>query len=170
MASGTITSWQIVGETGKQWQTLFLGAAKSLQMVTAAMKLKYIYSLEEKYDQTWQHIQKQRHYFANKSSSSQGYGFSCGHVWMWELDYKASWALKNRCFWTVLLEKTLESHLNSKVIQPVHPIGNQFWIFIGKTDVEPGTPILWPPDAKNWRLWKDPNAGKDWRQEEKGTT
>ena len=170
MASGTITSWQIVGETGKQWQTLFWGAAKSLQMVTAAMKLKYIYSLEEKYDQTWQHIQKQRLYFANKGLSSQKYSFSSSHVWMWELDYKASWALKNRCFWTVLLEKTLESHLNSKVIQPVHPIGNQFWIFIGKTDVEPGTPILWPPDAKNWRLWKDPNAGKDWRQEEKGTT
>ena len=89
---------------------------------------------------------------------------------MWELDYKESWAQKNWCFWTVVLEKTLESPLDSKEIQPVHPKGNQSWVFIGRTDVEAETPILWPPDAKNWLIWKDPDAGKDWGQEEKGTT
>ena len=87
---------------------------------------------------------------------------------MWELDYKKSWAMKNWCFWTVALEKTLESPLDSKEIQPVHPKRNQSWIFIGMTDAE--TPILWPPDVKNWLIWKDPDAGEDWRQEEKGTT
>ena len=96
--------------------------------------------------------------------------FCSGHVWMWELDYKESWVPKNCCFWTVVLEKTLESPLDCKEIQPVHPKGNQFWIFIGRTDVEAETPILWPPDAKNWLIWKDPDAGKDWRREAKGTT
>ena len=100
--------------------------------------------------------------------SSQGYDFSSGHVWMWELDYKESWALKNWFFWTVVLEKTLESPLDCKEIQPVHPKGNQSWIFIGRTDAEAETPILWPPDVKNWLIWKDPDAGKDWGQEEKG--
>ena len=84
------------------------------------------------------------------------YGFSSGHVRMWELDYKESWAPKNWCFWTVVLEKTLESPLDCKEIQPVHPKGNQFWVFIGKTDVEAEIPILWPPDAKNWLIWKRP--------------
>ena len=94
--------------------------------------------------------------------------FFCSHVWMWELDHKESWAVKNWCFWTVVLEKTLESPLDCKEIQPVNPKGNQSWIFIGRTDAE--APILWPPDVKNWLLGKDPDAGKDWRQEEKGTT
>ena len=115
-------------------------------------------------------ILKSRDYFANKGPSSQGYGFSSSHVWMWELDYKESWAPKNWCFWTVVLEKILESPLDSKDIQPGHPKGNQSWIFIGRTDVEAETPILWPPDVKNWLIWKDPDAGKDWRQEEKGVT
>ena len=106
--------------------------------------------------------------FANKGPSSQGCGFSSSHVWMWELDYKESWVPKNWCFWTVVLEKTLESPLDCKEIQPVHPKVNQSWIFIGRTDVEAETPILWPPDAKNWVIWKDSYAGKDWRQEEKG--
>ena len=87
---------------------------------------------------------------------------------MWELDYKESWALKNWCFWTVVLEKTLESPLDCKEIQPVHPKGNQSWIFIGRTDPEAGTPVLWPLDGKNWLIWKDPDAGKDWRQEGEG--
>ena len=100
--------------------------------------------------------------------SSQGYGFSSSHVWMWELDYKESWVPKNWCFWTVVLEKTLESPLDSKEIQPVHPKGDQSWVFIGRTDVEAETPILGLPDVKNWLIWKDPDAGKDWRQE-KGT-
>ena len=157
---------------GKQWkqcQTLFFWAPKSLQMVIAAMKLKDAYSLES-YDQSRQHIQKQRHYFVNKSPSRQGYGFSSGHIWMWNLYYKESWALKNWCFWTVVLEKSLESLLDCKEIQPVHPKGDQSWEFIGRTDVEAETPIFWPPDAKSWLIGKDPDAGKDWRQEEKRTT
>ena len=107
--------------------------------------------------------------FANKGPSSQGYGFSSDHVWMWELDYKESWAPKNWCFWIVVLEKTLESLLDCKEIQPVHPKGDQPWVFIGRIDVEAEIPVLWPPDAKRWLIWKDPDAGKDWRQE-KGTT
>ena len=122
------------------------------------------------YDQPRQHIKKQRHYFVNKGPSSQSHGFSSSHVWMWKLDYKESWALKNWWFSTVVLEKTLESSLDCKEIQPVHPKGNLSWIFIGRTDVEAETPILWPPDAKIWLIWKDPDAGKDWRQEEKGMT
>ena len=101
---------------------------------------------------------------------SGGCGFSSGHVWMWELDYKESWAPKNWCFWTVLLEKTLESPLDCKEIPPVHPKGDESWVFIGRTDVEAETPILWLPDAKSWLTGKDPDAGRDWRQEEKGTT
>jgi len=97
------------------------------------------------------------------------YGISSGHVWMWELDYEESWAPKNWCFWTVVLQKTLESPLDCKEIQPVHPKGDQSWVFIGRTDVEAETPILWPPDVKNWLIWKDPDAGKDWGQE-KGMT
>ena len=115
-------------------------------------------------------VLKSRHYFANKGLSSQGYGFSSGHVWMWELDCEESWALKNWCIWTVMLEKTLESPLDCKEIQPVHPKGDQSWLFSGRTQVEADTPIFWPPDAKNWLIWKDPDAGKDWWPEEKGTT
>ena len=101
------------------------------------------------------------------------YGFSSSQAWMWELDHKESWVSsiqKNWCFWTVVLEKMLESPLDCKEIQPVHPKGNQSWIFIGRTDAKAETPILWPPDAKNWLTGKGPDAGKDWRQEEKGTT
>ena len=112
----------------------------------------------------------QRQHFANKGQSSQGYGFSSGHVWMWELDYKESWVPKNLCFWIVVLEKTLESPLDFKEIKPVNPKGNRSWIFIGRTDAEAETLILWPPDVKSWLIWKDPDAGKDWGQEEKGVT
>ena len=115
-------------------------------------------------------IKNQRHYFANKGPSSQGYGFSSGHVWMWELDYKESWVQKNWCFWTVVLEKTLESPLDCEEIQPVHPKGDQSWVFTGRTDAEAETPILWPRDVKSRLIGKDPDAGKDWGQEEKGTT
>ena len=101
---------------------------------------------------------------------SQNYGFSSSHVWMWQLDHKENWALKNWCFWTVVLEKTLESSLDCKEIKPVHPKGNQSWIFTGKTDAEAEAPILWIPDVKNWLVGKDPDAGKDWGQEEKGMT
>ena len=128
---------------------------------------------KKSYDQSTQHIKKQRHYFANKDPSSQSYGFSSSHVWTWELDYKESWegwVPKNWCFWTVVLEKTPESPLDCKEIKPVNPKGNQSCIFIGRTDAEAETQILWPPDAQNWLIGKDPDAGKNWRQEEKGMT
>ena len=207
-----------MGKQWKQWQTLFSWTPKSLQMVTAARKLKDAHSLEGKLwpaqwkwkcklpsrvqlcdprtiqsmafsrpgywsgslsllqgifptqgsnpglphcwrilcqlsyqgspDQLRQHIKKQRHYFANKGLSSQSYGFSSGHVWMWEFDHRESWVPKNQCFWTVMLEKTLESPLDCN-IKPVNPKGNQSWIFIERTDVEAEVPILWLPDAKN---------------------
>ena len=138
-------------------------------MVIAAMKLKDAYSLKGSYDQPRQHIKKQRHYFANKGPSSQGCSFSSSHVWMWELDYKESWVPKNWCFWTVVMEKTLESPLDCKEIQPVHPEGDQSWVFTGRSDVEAETPILWPPHAESWLIWKDPDVEKDWRRE-KGMT
>ena len=159
-----------MGKQWKQWDTLLFWASKSLQMVTAAMKLRYLLLGRKSYDQPRQRIKKQRHCFANKGPSSQSYGFSSSHVWMWELDYKESWALKNLCFWTVVLENTLESPLDYKKIKPVHLKGNQSWIFIGRTGAEAETPILCPPDVKNRLIGKDPDAGKDWRWEEKGMT
>ena len=114
-------------------------------------------------------ILKSRDYFSSKGRSSQSYGFSSSHVWMWELDDKESWAPKNWCFWTVVLEKILESSLDCKEIQPVHS-KDQPWVFFGRNDAKAETPVLWSPDAKNWLIWKDPDAQKDWRQEEKETT
>ena len=134
------------------------------------MKLKDACSLEEKLWQPRWHIKKQRHYFADKGLYSQSYGFSSGHVWMWELDCDETWAPKKWCFWTMMLEKTLESLLDCKDIKPVNPKGNQSSIFIGRTDVQAETPIFWPPDVKNWLIWKDPDTGEDWRREEKGKT
>ena len=151
----------------KQWLTLFFWTSKSLWMVIAAMKLKGTFSLKEGYDQPRRHIKKQRHYFANKDTSSQGYGFSSGRVWMWELDCEDRWASKNWCYWTAVLEKTLESPLDWKDIQQVHP-KDQSWVFIRRTNAEAETLILWPPYAKSWLIWKDPYAGKDWGQEEQG--
>ena len=110
-------------------------------------------------------ILKSRHYFANKVLSSQSYGFSSSHVWLWMLDHKESWVQKNWCFWTVVLEKTLESPLDCKEIQTVHLKGDQSWVFTGRTDAEVETPILWPPDSKSWLIRKDPDAGKDWKGE-----
>ena len=159
----------IDGETVETVSDFIFWAPKSLQMVIAAMKLKDT-PWKESCDQHRQHIKKQKHYFANKGPPSQSYGFSSSHVWMWELNHKESWVLKNWCFWTVVLEKTLESPLYSKEFQPVHPKENQSRIFIKRTDAEAETPILWPPDVKNWLLWKDPEAGKNWRQEEKRMT
>ena len=124
---------------------------------------------KKSYDQLRQDIKNQRCYFVHNGPSSQSYGFSSSHVWMWELDYKVSFVLKKWCFWTVVLEKTLWSPLDGKEIQLVHLKENQSWIFIGRTDVEAETPTLWPPHAKNWLIWKDLDAGKDWRWEEKGT-
>ena len=139
--------------------------SKILQMVSEVAPRK------KSYDKLRPHIKKQNRYFTDKGPSSQGYGFSSGHVWMWELDHKESWAPKNWHFWTMVLEKTLESPLDCKEIQPVHPKGTQFWIFIGRSDTEvEASVILCPPDTKNWLIGKDPDAGKDWRWEEKGIT
>ena len=117
-----------------------------------------------------QHMKKQRHYCLNKDPCSQGYGVSSSHGCVWELDCKKSWAPKNWCFWSVVLEKTVESPLDCKEIQPVHPKGDHPWVFIGRTDFEAEIPVLWAPDAKNWLIWKDPDAGEDWGKEEKGMT
>ena len=155
IASGPITSWQIDGETVKTVTDFILGVSKITADGDCSHEIKRRLLLGRKehrkviYDQPIQHIKKQRHYFANKDSSSQSYGFSSSHVWMWEVDYKESWAPKNWCFWTVVLVKTLETPLHCKEIQSVHPKGYQFWIFIGRTDAEAETPILWPPDEKN---------------------
>ena len=157
------------GNNGNSDRLYFGGAPKSLQIVTAAMKLKDT-PCKKSYDQPRQHIKKQRHYFANKHPSCQSYGFSSSHVWMWESDHKESWAPKNWCFWTVVLEKTLESLLDCKEIQSVYPKGDQSWIVFERTDAEAETAIFWPLDAKSWLIWKDPDAGKNWGQEENGTT
>ena len=122
---------------------------------------------KKSYDKLRQHMKKQKHHFADKGPHSQSYSFFSSHVWMWELDNKEGWALKNWCFW-IVLEKTLKSPLDSKEIKPVNPKGNQSWIFIGRTDAEAESPLLWPPDTKSQLIGKDPDAGKDWGQEEKG--
>ena len=173
MASGPITSWEIDGETVSDF--IFLGSkitrdGDCSHEIKTYLRLLMLTPWKKSFHQPRQHIKKERHCFANKGPSSQGYGFSRSHVWMWELEYKESWAPKNWCFWTVVLEKTLESPLDCKEIQPVNPKGNQSLIFIGRTDAEAETPVLWLPDEKNWPIGKDPDAGKDWRRKEKGTT
>ena len=154
------------GNNGNSVRFYFLGLQNHWRWWLQPWNLKTLTPWKESYDQPRQHIEKQRHYFVNKGPSSQG--FSSSYVWMWELDYKESWTLKNWCFWTIVLGKTLESPLDCKEIQPVHPKGDQFWVFTGRTDAEVETPILWPPDARSWLIWKDVDAGKDWRQKEKG--
>ena len=170
MASSLITSWQIDGETVETVTDFILGGSKITADGDCSHEIKRHLLLGRKVVTNLDSILKSRniHYFANKCPSSQGYGFSSSDVWMWELDHKESWVLKNWCFWTVVLEKTLESPLDCKEIQPVHPKGDQSRVFIGRTNVQGGSSILWPPDAKNWLIWKDPD-GKDRRQEEKGT-
>ena len=125
---------------------------------------------KKSYDKPRQRIKKQRHHFAEKSLYSQSYDFSSSHVQVRELDHEEVWVPKNWCFEIVVLEKTLESPMDSKEIKSVDPKGNQLWIFIGRADAEAEASVLWPPDAKNWLTGKDPDAGKDWRQEMKGTT
>ena len=164
MASAPTTSWW--GNNGNS-DTLFSWDPKSLQMVTAAMKINTLAPWKKSYDKPRQHIKKQRHQFPNKGPCSQSYGFSSSHVWMWELNHKEGWAQKNWCFQIMVLGKTLESPLDSKEIKLVNPKGNKPWIFTRRTDAE--APPLWPSDAKSW-LIEDPDAGKDWRQEEKGMT
>ena len=167
MASGSITSWQIDGETVETVTYFIFLGSKITADGDHSHEIKRCLLLGRKAMTNLDSILESRD-FANKGPYSQSYGFSSGHVWMWELDHKESWVLKNWCFWTVVLEKTLESPLDCKAIQPVHPKGNRSWMFIGRTDAE--APTLWPPDVKNWLIGKDSFAGKDWRQEEKGMT
>ena len=170
MASGPITSWQIDGETVETVSDFILGGSKITADGDCSHEIKMLAPWKKNHNQPRQDIKKQRPYFDNKGPSSQGYCFSSGHVWKWELDCEESWAPKNWCFWTVVLEKTLESPLDCKEIQPAPPKGDQSWMSIGRTDVEAETPILWTPDVKSWLIWKDPDVGKDRRQEEKGMT
>ena len=153
MASGPITSWEVDGETVETVSGLFFMGSKIIADGDCSHAIK-----------------RQKHYLANKGPSGQGYGFSSGHVWMWELDCEESWVPKNWWFWTMVLEKTLKSPLDCKEIQPVHPKGSQSWVFIGRTDARAETPMLWPRDVKSWLVWKDPDAGNYWGQEKKGMT
>ena len=171
MASGPITSWQIDGETVETVADINFWGSKIIADGDCSHEIKRRLLLGRKVMTNLDSTFKSKDItFANKGLSSQGCGFSSGHVWMWELDYKESWAPKNWCFQTMVLEKTLESPLDCKKSQPVHPKGNQFWIFIGRTDVEAETLVLWPPDVKSWLIGKDPDAGRDWGQEDKGMT
>ena len=155
MASGPITSWEIDGESVETVSDLiFLGSKITADGDCSHAIKRHLLLGRQVSDQPRQHIQKQRYYFANKGPFSQGYGFSSGHLWMWELDCEESWAPKNWCFWTVVLEKTFESPLDCKEIQPVHPKGDQSWVFIGRTDAEAETPNLWPPHMKSWLTGK----------------
>ena len=159
MASSLITSWQIDGGTVKTMANFIFLGSKITADGDCSHEIKRRLLLERKVMTNLDSIFKSL-CFVNKGSSSQGYGFSSSHVWMWELDHKESWEQKNWCFWTVVLDKTLESPLDCKEIKTVHPKGNQSWVSIGRTDVEAETPIFWPPDAKSWLIWKDPDVGK----------
>ena len=153
---------QIDGETMETMRDfIFLGSKITADGDCSHQIKKTIAPWKKSYDQPRQHIKKQRHYFAHKGLSNQSYVFSSSYVWMLELDHKEGWVPKNCCFWTVVLEKTLESPFDCREIQPVHPNGNQSWIFIGRTDAEAETPVLWPPDVKNWLIGKAPDAGQD---------
>ena len=170
MASGPITSWQIDGETMETERLYFLGS-KITADGDCSREIKRHLLLGRKIMTNLDRTLKSRDItLPTKVCLVKAIFFSSSHVWMWELDHKESRVLKNWCFWTVVLEKTLESLLDCKEIQPVHPKGDQSWVFIGRTDAKTETPILWPPDAKNGLIWKDSDAGKDWRREEKGMT
>ena len=169
IASSPITSWQIVGETMETVRGFIFLGSKITADGDCSHDIQRHFLLEIKAMTKQDSILKSRD-ITDKSPSSQSYGFSSSHVWMWELDHKESWVLKNWCFWNVVLGKTLESPVDCKEIKPVNPKGDQSWIFIGRTDGEAETPILWSPNAKNWLTGKDPNAEKDWRKEENGMT
>ena len=165
MASGPITSWQIDGETMETVTDFIFLGSKITADGDCSHEIKTFAPWKKSNDQPRRHIKKQRHYFANKSPSSQSYSFSSSYLVRWELDHKEGWMPKNWCFWIVVLEKTLESALDCKEIQPVNPKRNQSWIFIGRTDAEVEAPTLWPPDVKIWLIRKDPDAGKDWKED-----
>ena len=163
MASGPITSWQIDGETVETVADFIFLGSKITADGDCSHEVKRRLLLGRKVMTNLDSILKSRDItLSTKVHLVKAMIFSSGHVWMWELDCEESWVPKNWCFWTVVLEKTLESPLDCKKIQPVHPKGNQSWVFIGRTDAEAETPILWPPDAKGWLIWKAPDAGKDW--------
>ena len=171
MASCPIASWEIDGETVEIVSDFIFLGSKIIADGDCSHEIKRHLFLGRKVMTNLDSILS--HYFANKGPSSQGYGFSSGHVWMWELDCEESWAPKNWCFWTVVLKKTLdtlESLLDCKAMQLVHPEGDQSSVFFGRTDAEAETPILWPSHAKSWLIGKDPDAGRNWGQEEKGMT
>ena len=169
MASGPITSWQLEGEKVETVADFIFLGSKITVDGDYSHEIKRCLLLGRKAMTNLDSILKSRHVtLPTKVCINQSYGFSNGHVQMWELDHNEGWAPKNWCFWTVVLKKTFESPLDSKEIKPVNPKGNQPWILIGSTDAE--APVLWPPDAKSWLIGKDPDAGKDWRQEERGMT
>ena len=171
MASSAITSRQIDGETVETGRDFIFLGSKITADGDCSLENKRCLLLGRKVTTNLDSILKSRDInFAIKGASSHSGGFPSSHVWMWELDHKEGWAPKNWCYWAVVLEKTLESPLDCKELQPVHPKGNQSLIFIGRNDAKAEAPLLWPPDAKNWLIGKDPDAVKDWRQEEKGTT
>ena len=159
-----------MGNQWKQWQTILLGS-KITAVGVCSPEIKMLLPLGRKAMTNLDSISKSWHVtLPTKVLPSQSYGFSSSHVWMQELDYKEIWVLKNWCFWTVVLEKTLENPLDCRKIQPVNPKGNQSWLLIGRNDAEAEAPIVWPPGAKSWLIGKDPDSGKDWRQEEKRMT
>ena len=165
MACGPITSWQIDGETMERVTDFILGGAKITAEGDCSHEIKRRLLLGRKAITNLDSMLKRKDIIlSTKVCLVKAMFFSSSHVWMWELDYKESWVPKNWCF------LTLESPLDCKEIQPIHPKGNQSWIFIGRTDAEAETPILWPPDEKSWLIGRDPDAGKDWRWVEKGTT
>ena len=171
MAFGPITSWQIDEETIETVRDFIFGGSKTTTDSNCNHEIKRCLFLGRKAMTNLKSLLKSRDMtLVTKVHLVKAMIFSSSHVWMWEMDYKEGWVPKNWCFWTVVLEKALESPLDCREIQPVNPKGNQSWIFIGRTNAEAETPILWPPDEKNWLIWKDSDAGKDWRQEEEGTT
>ena len=173
MSSGHITSWQIDGETVETVADFICGGGRRSKITASgdcSLGIKTLAPWKKSYDQSRQFIKKQRHYFSDKGLSSQNYGFPSSHVWMWELDCEESWALKNWCFSTVVLEKTIESPLDCKEIQSVHSEGDQSWVLFERNDAKAETLVLWAPHVKSWLIGKDSDAGRDWGQEEKGTT
>ena len=154
--------------TGNRDRFYFLGLQNHCGQWLQPWNWKMLAPWKKIYDKHRQSIKKKSHHFVNKGSYSQSYGFSNSHAQMWKLDHKESWVLKNWCFWIVVLEKILESTWDWKEIKPANPKGNQPWPFIERTDAGVESPILWPPDAKSWFTGKDPNAGKNWKQKEKG--
>ena len=170
MASSPNTSWQIEGgKVEALTEFLFLGSKITVDS-DCSHAIKRLAPWKESYDEPRWCIKKQRHHFANKGLHNQSHTFSSSHVWIWEVDHEKGWAPKNWCFQIVVLERTFESPVDCKEINPINPKGKQPLIFIGRTDVKAAAPILWPPDEKSWLTGKDPDAGKYWRQKEKGAT